>query len=512
MAEWTSGYIANIGYTYGYYNELNPQRAKLAFLYAGLVPPTEGGVHCELGFGQGISTNIHAAASGSTWYANDFNPAQVSFANSLVESSGASAFLTDESFVEFSERRDMPNFDSIGLHGIWSWISDENRAVVVDFIRRKLKVGGLLYISYNTLPGWTNFQPMRHLMAEHAAILGASGNGIVKNIESSLDFAQKLLDTKPKYLNANPQVAERFNNIKGMDRNYLAHEYFNRDWQPMHFSTLAKWLRPAKVQYACSAGLMDNLETINLSKEQIKLMKEVEDIEFKETLRDYCINQQFRRDYWIKGRRNIKSQQRRDMLRSLKVMLIIPQEEVILKTVGPQGEISLNQEIYEPILKCLNNHKPKLIYQIEDEIKSKNIQLENLFEAVYLLVSLNFLALVQEDEKIKPAKILTDKLNRYLIEKAAIDGELSYLASPVIGSGVIVGRFQQLFLLAQFKGYKKSTEWANFAWEILKSQDQRILFKGKPLETIEENLSELLNQATYFEKLRMPILRSLDIA
>jgi len=44
----------------------------------------------------------------------------------------------------------LPDFDYIGLHGIWSWISDENRQVIVDFIRKKLKVGGVLYISYNT--------------------------------------------------------------------------------------------------------------------------------------------------------------------------------------------------------------------------------------------------------------------------------------------------------------------------------------------------------------------------
>jgi hypothetical protein len=511
VTDWTHGYVSDIVYTYGYYNELNPQRAKLACLYAGIVPPSENEIHCELGFGQGISTNIHAAASASTWYANDFNPAQVSFANSLVECSGAKAFLTDESFAEFSQRKDLPNFDSIGLHGIWSWISDENRTVIVDFIRRKLKVGGVLYISYNTLPGWSNYQPMRHLMTEHAAILGASGSGIVKNIENALDFAQKLIDTKPNYLNANPQVAERFSKIKAQDRNYLAHEYFNRDWQPMHFATVSKWLSSAKIQYACSAGLMDNLEMINLSKEQISLIKSVDDLEFKETLRDYCVNQQFRRDYWIKGKRSIEPQMRWKMLRSLRVMLVIPQEEVLLKAMGPQGEITLNKEIYDPILSCLSNHKPKLISQIENEIKSKNIPLENLLESIYLLVSLNFLALAQDDESIIKAKFFTDKLNKYLIESSEFNGNLTYLASPTIGSGINVGRFQQLFLLAQSKGNKKSEEWANFAWEILKSQNQRILLQGKPLETAEENLSELSKQAADFEKIRLPILKLLGI-
>jgi SAM-dependent methyltransferase len=511
MTDWTAGYISDIGYTYGYYIELNPQRARFACLYAGFEPPTASRIHCELGFGQGISTNIHAAASASTWYANDFNPAQVSFANSLVESSGANAFLSDESFAEFSQRADLPNFDSIGLHGIWSWISDENRAVIVDFIRRKLKVGGVLYISYNTLPGWSNYQPMRHLMTEHAEILGAAGNGTVKNIENALDFAQKLLDTKPNYLTANPQVAERFSKIKTQDKNYLAHEYFNRDWEPMHFATVQKWLSSAKIQYACSAGLMDNLDMINLSKDQIGLIKSIDDPIFKETLRDYCVNQQFRRDYWIKGRRNIKPQQRKDLLCSLKVMLVKPQAEVQLKAVGPQGEITLNQEIYEPILNCLSDHKSKLISQIEVDINDKNIKIENLLEAIYLLISLNAISLVQDDGKIKEAKVFTEKLNEYLINKSALESDLNYLASPVIGSGIFVGRIQQLFLLAKSKGHKKTSEWASFTWEILKSQNQRILLQGKPLETNEENLNELSKQAADFEKTRLPILKLLGI-
>ena len=39
MTDWTSGYVADIGYTYGYYPELNPLRAKLALTNAGLVCP-----------------------------------------------------------------------------------------------------------------------------------------------------------------------------------------------------------------------------------------------------------------------------------------------------------------------------------------------------------------------------------------------------------------------------------------------------------------------------------------
>jgi len=192
MSDWTAGYVADIGYTYGYYTELNPLRVKLAFLKAGLALPSIG-TACELGFGQGISANIHAAASITQWHGTDFNPSQAAFAQDLAAASGANAQLVDDAFADFAQRPDLPEFDYIGVHGIWSWISDENRAVMVEFIRRKLKVGGVLYISYNTLPGWASFAPMRHLMTEHANVLGSDGHGIVSRVDGAIDFADQAL-------------------------------------------------------------------------------------------------------------------------------------------------------------------------------------------------------------------------------------------------------------------------------------------------------------------------------
>jgi hypothetical protein len=178
MHDWTSGYIADLAYTFGYYPELNPLRMRLAFLHAGLTMPRVE-TACELGYGQGVSVNVHATATLAQWWGTDFNPTQASFAQELASVSTSEARLYDEAFAEFCARTDLPDFDFIGLHGIWSWISEQNRSTIVDFLRRKLKVGGALYISYNTMPGWAAFAPMRHLLTEHAEVMAAPGRGIV---------------------------------------------------------------------------------------------------------------------------------------------------------------------------------------------------------------------------------------------------------------------------------------------------------------------------------------------
>jgi hypothetical protein len=511
MSDWTSGYIADIGYTFGYYNELNPNRATLAFLSAGYEPPSNG-THCELGYGQGLSVNVHAAASGSTWYATDFNPSQAAFAKFLTSASGADARLTDEAFADFCNRSDLPEFDSIGLHGIWSWISDENRKVIVDFIRRKLKVGGALYISYNTLPGWATFAPMRHLMTEHASIMGSKDKGIISRVDGSIEFAQKLLDTNPVFSRANPSIVDRLKKVSEQNRHYLAHEYFNKDWHPMHFATMSDLLAASKINFICSAHYLDNIDALNLTADQQTMLKEIADIHFKESVRDFMVNQQFRRDYWIKGPRKLQPIEQAEIIKKQRLILVSDLADIQLKVKGGLGEANLNESIYSPILTSLSSYKVKTIEELVANVKGKEIKAEQVLQAVLVLIGSGHVASVQSEEQIAKAKLTSTKLNRALIDKARFNLELSTLASPITGGGHTVSRIHQMFLLAINQGRKQPQEIAQSVWSILNSQSQRLLKNGKAIDSVDDNLAELIRQASEFSTKRLPILKALNIA
>jgi SAM-dependent methyltransferase len=510
MSDWTAGYVADIGYTYGYYYELNPLRVKLAFANAGLVCP-EFGTACELGFGQGVSANFHAAASLVNWFGTDFNPSQAAHARELADVSGSGAQLFDDSFADFAARGDLPDFDYIGLHGIWSWVSDENRKIIVDFIRRKLKVGGVLYISYNTLPGWATFAPMRHLMTEHAEVIGAEGRGIVTRINDAIEFADKLLATNPNFAKANPAVAERIKALKGQNRHYLAHEYFNRDWHPMHFATMAEWLEPAKVQYACSANFVDHIDAANLSAAQQTFLAEIPDPMFRQSVRDFMVNQQFRKDYWVRGTRRMTSLEQAETLRLQRFVLTTCREDVTLKLAGALGEANLTEVVYKPILDLMSDHKPRTLGQIEQSVNGTGITFAQILQASIVMSGAGHFVQVQEDSIIAKAKKRTDKINSYLLSKARSSGETSFLASPVTGGGYSLDRFQQLFLLAAGQGKRQSDEWANLTWQILSAQGQKLIKEGKTLETAEENIGELKLQASRFAEKLMPIVKALQI-
>ena len=427
MTDWTEGYVADIGYTFGYYADLNPIRTKFAFASSGLVFP-EVVAACELGYGQGVSVNMHAAASATSWFGTDFNPTQAGFAQELARAAGSNAQLFDQSFAEFCGRAELPEFDYIGLHGIWSWISDQNRSVIVDFIRRKLKVGGVLYISYNTQPGWAAFAPMRHLMAEHAGTLGAEGHGIVNRIDNAIEFADKLFATNPLFARANPQVAGRLEKLKKHNRQYLAHEYFNQDWRPMHFAEMARWLEPAKLTYACSANYLDYVDSINLTTDQQKLLNDITDPVFRQSVRDFVVNQQFRREYWVRGARTLGFFDRIRLLRAQRVILTTYRPNITLKINGSLGEAKLVEAIYSPLIDFLSDYQPKSLAEIEGALQNKGIDLSQITQAIGLLSGAGHLSAVQDESTIAHARKRTDRLNAHIIGKAKGSHDVACLA------------------------------------------------------------------------------------
>lgn len=509
--DWTAGYVADIGYTYGYYPELNPLRVGLALANQGLMAPSMGSA-CELGFGQGLSVNLHAAGSKVSWWGTDFNPSQAGFAQELATQSGTQAQLFDQAFAQFCSREDLPEFDFIGLHGIWSWISDDNRRAIVDFLARKLRVGGVLYISYNTLPGWGTFAPMRHLMTEHAEVIGAEGRGIVNRINDAIEFSDKLLATNPLFLRANPQIAERIKKLKDQNRHYLAHEYFNRDWHPMHFATMREWLEPAKLTYAASAHFFDHIEPINLTQEQIAFLKDIPDPMFRESVRDFMVNQQFRRDYWVKGPRRMNPLQQTQEIKAQRVVLVSHRADISLKVTGAAGEATLNESVYAPILDLLSDHGVRSVADIHTALEGKGLNLAQVVQAVIALIGAGHVSPVQSDAAIAASSQTARQANQALLARAEGSQDIQYLASPVTGGGFPVSRFQQLFLQAQAKGQTSPAELAAAVWAILKGMNQKIIKEGKQLETDAENLAELESQAETFVKKQRPILAALQVA
>ena len=512
MNSWNDGYFTDSTYTYGYYRELSPNFMRWCLLLKGFVAPeiTADSCHCELGFGQGVSANIHAASTPGKFFGTDFNPAHAAMAKELAEASGADANFFEDSFEEFSKRDDLPPFDSIGLHGIWSWISAENRQHIMEIARQHLKSGGMLYNSYNCLPGWAPASPLRELLVMYDRYSGKSG--VAKGrVEDAIKFIEAMLAVKPAYLNAAPNFAKIFEGLKKHNPDYLAHEYLNLDWDLMYFADVVEISQEAKLDFAMSAIPIESIEKLNFTAPAMEFFQKIDNPIMKEQAKDYFINRQFRKDIFVRGLRRITPAERLDKIMEMRYVLVTPAENVSLKFSTTVGEVKLSEEVYRPLLEFLqeDNFRPKNFNEYIKRNPKQNAA--GLIEVITILVNNNNILPCQSEAAVKLVKKSCEQLNAHICERSKFEDAINFLASPLTGQGISVNRFQQIFLSQYKNGDKTADKLAAAAWKIISRQGQRLVSNGKAIESPEENLSHMKILAENFLTKQLPIFKALLI-
>lgn len=171
----------------------------------------------------------------------------------------------------------------------------------------------------------------------------------------------------------------------------------------------------------------------------------------------------------------------------------------------------MSEVIYTPILDILADHKIKSLDQLEQVVRERGVNFIQLLQAVMIFVGSGHIVSAQDELVIPKCRKQTEKLNAFLIGRSRSSADTSALGSPVTGGGMIVPRVPQLFLLAISLGRRTPEEWVQVVWQILSEQGQKMLKDGKALETKEENIAELSEQAAVFAKKLLPILKALQI-
>lgn len=504
---WTGGYMAEINYTYGFYRELTPAMLQFAMLAAGMRAPSfaQPRTYCELGCGQGLTANLLAAANPHIdFHATDFNPGQIAGAQDLAAAAGTPNIrFYEDSFAEFAARSDLPDFDAISLHGIYSWISTENRHVIVDFIRKRLKPGGVVYISYNALPGWSAAAPLRRLFVDHAA---THGGAALNRIEQALTFAEGLDKMDARYFRANPGMSERLDKVKGLQRAYLLHEYMNKDWTPFYHSDVAGELAEAKLAFAANATILEQIDAINLTGDQQQFLAGIPDISYRETLRDYIINQQFRRDIFAKGVFPLRQTEVLGVWEEFSFVLSVDLTDVPRAVKGNLGEGNLQPEIYDPIKARLASG-PVTWTDLVQTPEIAALGFPRIMQAMAILIGSNVVQPCLPGD-MAARRSQTDAFNLAVMERARLSSDIVYLASPVTGGGIPTDHVTLLFLLARRNSV---TDLPAFVFDILVRNNQRLVREGKTLQAEAENMEELQKRLISFKNIQVPIFERLGI-
>lgn len=298
----SSGYFVDAEYIDYFYDGMSPWF--LDYLAAVHGYPRQdlaaGFSYCELGCGTGLSLIIHAAANPSgQFYGVDINRDHIQRATRTARA-GAVANVTflEEDFTQLLEK-DLPHFDQIALHGVYSWVSPAMRRELLGFIGHRLQPQGKVYISYNALPGWAQQASIRHILATR--VDGMAG-GTLEKVAKGLEHLRLLRDAGAPSLGSSPQIKALVEHILASDPRYVAHEYFTAHWEPYYFKQVADDMARLGLNYLGCLPVALNYGAFCLPQGLRGFFDGLPNRIAFETHKDLVLNTVFRRDVFCLGK------------------------------------------------------------------------------------------------------------------------------------------------------------------------------------------------------------------
>jgi SAM-dependent methyltransferase len=443
--------VSAIVYTSGYYRLLSPAHLRL-LCHERRVPFPAGEPlrYLELGHGNGVSLNIHAAATPGEYWGVDINPAHVGNSQTLSQAAGLDVRNLNLSFEDLLRRADLPTFDIVVMHGVWSWISDASRRAVVALLGERLASGGLFCVSYNCAPGSSAIAPLKRLLHLHCERNGADG-AIMEKWESSVLFAERIRQAGGGYFEANPQAARRLEEIKHKSPSYLLHEYLSEFWHTPAFADVAAELRDAGLDFVSSAYCADACPELALAPDAVELIGSLADPWLRETTGDFLRNRQFRHDLFVKKGAGGPGERAGE---DAAFMLLAPRGELPSLLNGRRMDEAPFPAIFA--LLAAEDHAPKTL-----EILARGAPeaaRADIRRALMLLVDVGLVQPAQPATAAHAARPTCERFNEHALREARASRPLRALASPATGAGVPMSPLQQLCLIAYRSGARTIAE------------------------------------------------------
>jgi SAM-dependent methyltransferase len=530
---WSQGYVTDTLYTDNVFREQAPSWINYVAALNGCVPRALDRPfgYLELGCGLGHSITVFAAAHPDARFVGvDFNPAHIDHAQRRARELG----LANLTFVEasFEDLAADPSgtgiarplgsgeggqFDFIAFHGIYSWIRPEARAAMQRICFDRLLPGGLVYNSYNTLPGWAIEAPLQRLARELARVGSGDSSARARDAFARIDAMAKV---KSGYFAQSPQIARLIGAQQKKPGNYLAHEYLNGDWNAFYAPDVADEMAHAKLDFVGSATLTENHPDLVLSDEISKLLAAQADPRVAALMRDFLVNQKFRRDIFVRGHARLAPREAQKW-RQAQVL-------VAAKTLGdlkpsfkvPRGTVTFDVPQFEQlpaILSAAAASGPEFAAAFAAAGgKSQDFtRMLNILAATGALMpaakAFKPAVLARQKNGALPRQRLAQKANALEQQQALAAGRAAIFASPVSGNVAQISASDVLALQECLTANQTPAGLAEKLQAVMSHRSIRVVKDGKVETEAGAIRTQLESQATTFLDRTLPYLRVLGL-
>jgi SAM-dependent methyltransferase len=416
MLREADGYATDIPYLRDFKPMLAPAWLDHVALVAQVEPPARenGFAWCDLGCGQGVTATILAATHPKgVFHGIDAMPVHIDHARQLA----SAAAIPNLQFhaVDFAAAIDLelPQFDYIVAHGVYTWIDRDAQGALRRFIDRRLNQGGLVYLSYNTMPGWARDLPFHGLLREFGRTF--SGDNLAR-FTAAAEIARILAGARVAALAESFIVKELHDRPEDYSPAYLVHEFMPAAWQPLYVTEVRRSMAMIGLEPVGSATLNENFDWMVLDEAARRTLAPIEERDRRELIRDYYLDQRFRCDVFARGSRQLGPGEQAGRLLASTFALARPLPTIRYRMATPVGPLTYDSPAARAIVAALARGRPA---------GAKD------------LTTLLTLSAAGDIMPAEAGRALVDDLNRVLCGRVDGPEEIRWLALPC-GSAVEV--------------------------------------------------------------------------
>ena len=451
-AAWADGYTTDLPYLPTYHRAQAPASMQLACALAGVhvALPRDRLAFLDIGCGRGMATLAMAAANpGWTVVGIDYMPAHIAEAREIAAAAGLGnvRFLEEDvaALDEARAQRLLPEFDVVTLHGLWTWVSPAVREGILRLARARLRPGGLLMATYNSMPGWAEDQTLRRLVQE---VVPRLEGPLDARVMQALEMAQGLRKAGAPTL-ARSFFLGRLDTARPASREafarYAMHEFLPEHASAAYPQDVAEAFAEAKLQPVGSMKLGAHFAELSLGDEQRGALAALPRGIDREFAIDLFARPTLRADLFVRGRRPA------DVASTLAPLMLglcwLPRTGKAPLTT-PTGRAELPDPVVEAAFAALARGPQSIAALAALPAMGDTTAIE----IAAVLAGSNVAAPVWDPAPTEAARLRAMRFNRVLLESfgaaaAAAGGDLA-VAVPMLGAALPIKPVELATLLA----------------------------------------------------------------
>ncbi|HEY8950022.1 MAG TPA: methyltransferase regulatory domain-containing protein, partial [Rhizomicrobium sp.] len=292
---------------------------------------------CELHCGSAVTATLLAGCNPlGDFHAVDTRAPLLERGRKLAADANVRNIAFHELGIEQALSASFPMFDYIVLNGIYSWVPLMERGLILAFVRKFLKPGGAVLVTYNARPGWNRLDPFRRIFRE--ATRGKNVDPKAR-FEAAREIYAKLLEAKAPAIAATGITPAAISEIERIPLEVIAADYANDFAEPLYATEAFSDFAAIDCVFAGPIEMSESAAVLMQHEPFKSAMERMPHAAGRELAKDMLRDTHFRRDVFVRGGRRMAADNRAMVMTGLAFALEQSAATTRYESNMPYGDI-----------------------------------------------------------------------------------------------------------------------------------------------------------------------------